>query len=57
MVATIFLPLNLLAGMMGMNVKVPGRDVDNLDWFLSIIGFMIALSLILLSLFKCVKWM
>ncbi|EAS35545.3 CorA family metal ion transporter [Coccidioides immitis RS] len=33
---TIVLPMNIICGMWGMNVKVPGQDVENLHWFLSI---------------------
>lgn len=32
---TIVLPMNIICGMWGMNVKVPGQDVDNLNWFYS----------------------
>ncbi|KAL6714593.1 CorA metal ion transporter [Lecanora helva] len=33
---TIVLPMNIVTGMWGMNVLVPGQDVDNLYWFWSI---------------------
>lgn len=33
---TIVLPMNIVTGMWGMNVMVPGQDVDNLVWFWSI---------------------
>ncbi|EEH22429.2 hypothetical protein PABG_04640 [Paracoccidioides brasiliensis Pb03] len=33
---TIVLPMNIICGMWGMNVKVPGQDIDNLYWFWSI---------------------
>jgi magnesium transporter len=32
---TIVLPMNIVTGMWGMNVIVPGQDVDNLYWFWS----------------------
>ncbi|KAI5307272.1 CorA metal ion transporter [Ascosphaera pollenicola] len=32
---TIVLPMNIITGMWGMNVKVPGQDIDNLYWFFS----------------------
>ena len=32
---TIVLPMNIITGMWGMNVLVPGQDVDNLYWFWS----------------------
>ncbi|KKK12725.1 hypothetical protein AOCH_007095 [Aspergillus ochraceoroseus] len=35
---TIVLPLNIICGMWGMNVKVPGQDMDSLWWFWSITG-------------------
>ncbi|CBF70700.1 uncharacterized protein ANIA_05856 [Aspergillus nidulans FGSC A4] len=38
---TIVLPLNIICGMWGMNVKVPGQDVDSLTWFYSITGGLI----------------
>ncbi|PYI23667.1 cora-domain-containing protein [Aspergillus violaceofuscus CBS 115571] len=38
---TIVLPLNIICGMWGMNVKVPGQDVDSLTWFWSITGGLI----------------
>ncbi|KAJ5730304.1 uncharacterized protein N7483_004812 [Penicillium malachiteum] len=33
---TIVLPMNIICGMWGMNVKVPGQDIDSLNWFWSI---------------------
>ncbi|KAK2762678.1 CorA metal ion transporter [Arachnomyces sp. PD_36] len=33
---TIVLPMNIICGMWGMNVKVPGQEIDNLYWFWSI---------------------
>ena len=30
---TIVLPMNIITGMWGMNVLVPGQDQDNLTWF------------------------
>ena len=32
---TIVLPMNIVTGMWGMNVKVPGQDIDDLVWFWS----------------------
>lgn len=32
---TIVLPMNIICGMWGMNVKVPGQDIDSLSWFWS----------------------
>lgn len=44
--ATILVPLNLICGLFGMNVKVPGRDVENLHWFLGIIGVILGFTFI-----------
>jgi magnesium transporter len=32
---TIVLPMNIICGMWGMNVKVPGQEIDSLTWFWS----------------------
>ncbi|RDH32964.1 hypothetical protein BDQ94DRAFT_170658 [Aspergillus welwitschiae] len=37
--ATIFVPLHMVTGLFGMNVEVPGQNVDNLGWFFGIIGW------------------
>jgi magnesium transporter len=37
-VATILVPLNLICGLFGMNVPVPGMNSDSLAWFFGIIG-------------------
>ena len=34
-VGTIVLPMNIICGMWGMNVRVPGQDIENLYWFWS----------------------
>ncbi|KAL1304497.1 hypothetical protein AAFC00_003486 [Neodothiora populina] len=39
--ATILVPLNLVTGLFGMNVRVPGMDAGNLGWWFGILGFMI----------------
>jgi len=44
--ATILVPLNLICGLFGMNVEVPGRSVDNLHWFFGIIGVILGFTLI-----------
>ena len=33
---TIVLPMNIITGMWGMNVQVPGQEIENLYWFWSI---------------------
>jgi len=44
--ATILVPLNLICGLFGMNVEVPGRDVENLHWFFGIIGVILGFTFI-----------
>lgn len=39
--ATILVPLNLITGLFGMNVRVPGMDGENLGWWFGILGVMI----------------
>ncbi|KAL6719638.1 hypothetical protein ACLMJK_001559 [Lecanora helva] len=48
LLATILVPLNLICGLFGMNVPVPGKDSAGLGWFfgiLGVIGVFVALSL------------
>ena len=37
-IATIIVPLNLICGLFGMNVPVPGAKSDSLAWFFGIVG-------------------
>ncbi|KAF2181858.1 cora-domain-containing protein [Zopfia rhizophila CBS 207.26] len=37
-IATILVPLNLICGLFGMNVHVPGQDSGSLAWFFGILG-------------------
>lgn len=43
---TIVLPLNIIGSLWGMNVKVPGQDVENLHWFYSSMFFSVLSSVI-----------
>lgn len=48
-VGTMFLPLNFITGMFGMNVPVPGGDGGNdFRWFFGIVGVMVAFVLLVL---------
>ena len=38
LIATVLVPLNLICGLFGMNVPVPGRDSGSLTWFFGILG-------------------
>jgi len=46
---SILLPMNLVTGLWGMNVPVPGQESDGLTWFFSIVtAIFLAASLFLL---------
>lgn len=53
MIATILVPLNLVTGLFGMNVLVPGKDTENLHWFFGIIGI---IGFIVVSSLGFAKW-
>ncbi|CAO3597485.1 unnamed protein product [Absidia cylindrospora] len=52
--ATILLPMNLITGLWGMNVKVPGGDFDNLAYFFWIVCSLAAFAVFALTLAR--KW-
>ncbi|EDO14601.1 hypothetical protein Kpol_262p6 [Vanderwaltozyma polyspora DSM 70294] len=41
---TVVLPMNVITGLWGMNVLVPGQENESLVWFISIFSFMIGLA-------------
>ncbi|KAL7340273.1 hypothetical protein BJY59DRAFT_678720 [Rhodotorula toruloides] len=41
---TVLIPMNLITGLWGMNVHVPGQNVENLHWFFGIIGCLAAIA-------------
>ncbi|KAL2801643.1 hypothetical protein BJX63DRAFT_442096 [Aspergillus granulosus] len=43
--ATIFVPLHMVTGLFGMNVTVPGQEVESLAWFFGIVGVFVAIIL------------
>lgn len=43
LLATILVPLNLICGLFGMNVPVPGKNSDGLGWFFGICGVIAAI--------------
>ena len=45
LLASILVPLNLICGLFGMNVPVPGRSSEGLGWFFGIIGVIAAIVL------------
>ena len=56
LIATILVPLNLITGLFGMNVPVPGKDASNLGWFFGIVGFLIAFILTAVCVAKRFKY-
>ena len=42
LIATVLVPLNMVSGLFGMNVPVPGRETEGLQWFFGIVGCMLA---------------
>lgn len=54
--ATILVPLNLVAGLFGMNVNVPGKDDQGLYWWFGIVGLMIFLSVGSVTVIKLRRW-
>ncbi|THH17432.1 hypothetical protein EW146_g3373 [Bondarzewia mesenterica] len=43
---TVLIPMNLVTGLWGMNVHVPGQNISGYAWFLSIIGGLVAFAII-----------
>jgi len=44
---TVLVPMNLITGIWGMNVHVPGQDITvGYKWFISIVSVLIALGII-----------
>lgn len=57
LVATILVPLNLICGLFGMNVPIPGKDTEGLGWFFGILGviaFIVVISLVLARKLKAI---
>ncbi|CAI2166702.1 17444_t:CDS:2 [Funneliformis geosporum] len=54
---TILLPMNVITGLFGMNVHVPGQEVDSVVWFFSIFSVLIAIGVLGIVLMKRVGLM
>ncbi|KAI8075393.1 uncharacterized protein B0P05DRAFT_512534 [Gilbertella persicaria] len=54
--ATVMLPMNLITGLWGMNVKVPGKDYDNLVYFFWIVISLVVFAIFSLTLAKRLKF-
>ena len=56
LVATILVPLNLICGLFGMNVPVPGRSSESLGWFFGILGVIAAIVVVSLGAARKFKY-
>lgn len=56
LLASVLVPLNLICGIFGMNVKVPFREVDDLGPFFVILAFLIAFTLVFLGVAKRMRY-
>ncbi|KIW09281.1 uncharacterized protein PV09_00202 [Verruconis gallopava] len=54
--ATILVPLNLVTGLFGMNVPIPGMHTDNLAWFFGIVGVILSFVCVALTVAKRMKF-
>lgn len=52
LIGTLFLPLNVITGLFGMNVKIPGQDGSNLGWFFGILGVMLCLVITVFTMVR-----
>ncbi|CAX42761.1 aluminum resistance protein, putative [Candida dubliniensis CD36] len=53
LIGTMLVPLNLVTGLFGMNVRVPGEGGNNLGWFFGIVGVLI---FIIIGSFIFAQW-
>lgn len=54
-VASILVPLNVVTGLWGMNVKVPGQDENSLTWFFSILICMVVFCALVLGIGRKIR--
>ncbi|KAJ5693368.1 hypothetical protein N7462_002791 [Penicillium macrosclerotiorum] len=55
LIATILVPMNLICGLFGMNVEVPGKNTGGLGWFFGILGVMGAIVVVSIGLARWQK--
>ncbi|KAJ9642877.1 hypothetical protein H2201_005823 [Coniosporium apollinis] len=55
-IATVLVPLNLICGLFGMNVPIPGGDSTDLRWFFGILGVIIGFVTVCLIVAKRMKF-
>lgn len=56
MLGSILVPLNLVCGLFGMNVRLPFEEITNLGPFFGIVGFMIVLCAMMVSVARWKRW-
>ncbi|KAL8834758.1 MAG: hypothetical protein Q9170_003607 [Blastenia crenularia] len=56
LLATILVPLNLICGLFGMNVNIPGKNADGLGWFFGILGVIAAIVLLSLAVARRMRF-
>lgn len=54
--ATILVPLNLIAGLFGMNVHVPGENASGLGWWFGIVGVILGFTLVCVAVAKKLRY-
>ena len=54
--ASILVPLNLICGLFGMNVNVPGKTADGLNWFFGILGVIATFVVVSLTVAKKLRF-
>ena len=52
LIGTILVPLNLVTGLFGMNVTVPGEATGSLGWFFGILGIMVFIAILFFLIAK-----
>ena len=55
-IATILVPLNLICGLFGMNVPVPGRSTSSLAWFSGIVGVIASFIVVALMVARRMRY-
>ena len=53
--ASILVPLNVITGIWGMNVRVPGENGEDMGWFFGITIFMILFTILNLMFMRYIK--
>ena len=56
-VATIMLPMTLVAGLFGMNVQVPGQNLDGQAWFWGLLIVMFITGIFMIVFFRKRNWL